>query len=577
MKSVSRVICFSLLAVIPYGCSGRRSDRHFTEPEPKPADLRFRFEDVTTHAGIRWKRSNGAFGKKWMPETMGGGGAFLDYNNDGLLDILLVNGDWWPGHPLAGARPTLALCRNDGNGRVIDVTDAVGLGISMQGMGVAVGDYDNDGFDDIYVTAVGCNRLFHNERGLRFKDVTKSSGVGGEGWSTSAAWLDYNGDSRLDLYVCHYVRWSPETDRYCGGAVKAYCTPVYYEGEPSRLYRNDGQGRFTDVTRQSGLFNNNSKALGVCGIDLNGDMKTDLIVANDQEPNFVYLNAGDRTFKDVSLESGLALSEEGVARAGMGIDAADINNNGSLAVLIGNFSFQGASLHVQRAGPVFADRSRQSGIFTPTLHCVSFGALFADLNNDGWPDALITNGHVDDLVESRTHAVRYAQPTLLFGNRGDGTFEELSRLAGPGLAPLIVGRGAAAGDFDNDGRLDILLVPNIGRPYLLHNESPRTNHWIRFMLNGVKSNRNAIGTQVRLTAGGKTQTQQVKGGGSYCSYSDRRVHFGLGTAANIDSVEVKWPSGRTDLFKKLVADREYLLTEGHNSVMACAGSQNPKE
>jgi len=561
-----------LLGVTSFGCSayragGKRTATHGT-------DSRFNFVDVTSEAGIQWKRSNGAFGKKWMPETMGGGGAFLDFDNDNDLDILLVNGDWWSGHPLTDPRPKLALYRNlDGN-RFEDVTTASGLNVSLQGMGVAVGDYDNDGFDDVCVTAVGGNRLFHNERGNRFVDVTKSSGVEGAGWSTSAAWFDYNGDSRLDLFVCHYVKWTPETDRHCGGRVKGYCTPVYYEGESCRLYRNDGNGKFTDVTRQAGLYNDNSKALGVCAVDLNDDMRTDLIVANDQEPNFVYLNSGRGTFRDTSLESGLALSEEGVARAGMGIDVGDINNDGSLAVLIGNFANEGASLYSQRQDGSFIDRSRLSGIFAPTLPCVTFGALLSDFNNDGRSDALLTNGHVDDLVETRSDALKYAQPTLLFGNWGGGTFQEVSRSAGPGLAPNIVGRGAASGDFNNDGRLDVLLVPNIGSPYLLRNDSSAKDHWVNLKLIGVKSNGNGIGANVRLRAGGITHTAQVKGGGSYCSHSDRRIHFGLGSASKVDSVEVKWPSGRTDSFSGLSMNREYLVTEGQTTLTAGSRQQN---
>ncbi len=565
MRTVCILFLFVFLIANSIGCSSQRiADRSRTGAPV--ADRRFNFVDVTSKSGIRWKRSNGAFGKKWMPETMGGGGAFLDYDNDGHLDILLVNGDWWTGHPLTGARPTIALYRNLDGSRFEDVTTAAGLSVSLQGMGVTVGDYDNDGFDDLCITAVGGNRLFHNERGNRFVDVTKSSGVEGAGWSTSAAWLNYNGDSRLDLFVCHYVKWTPETDRHCGGRVKGYCTPVYYEGESCRLYRNDGDGRFTDVTRAAGLYNDNSKALGVVAADLNGDMRTDIIVANDQEPNFVYINSGQETFKDFSLESGLALSEEGVARAGMGIDAADINNDGSLAVLIGNFVNEGASLHTQREGGRFTDRSRQSGIFAATLPYVTFGALLTDFNNDGLSDALLTNGHVDDLVETRSDALKYKQPTLLFGNRGGGVFQEVSRSVGTGLAPKIVGRGAAEGDFNNDGRTDLLLVPNIGSPYLLRNDGPADNHWVALKLVGVTSNRNGGGARVRLMAGGVGYSAQVKGGGSYCSHSDRRIHFGLGSASKIDSIEVKWPSGGLDSFNTLSVNREYLITEGQSKL-----------
>jgi len=283
----------------------------------------FRFDDVTQKAGIRWQRTIGAYGGKLFPEAAGGGGAFIDYDNDGFLDILLINGDWWPGHPLSGARPTLALYHNNHDGTFTDTTDKMGLRLSLQGMGAAVGDYDNDGYDDLIITGVGGNHLFHNEAGKKFVEVTANAGVGGSGWSTSAAWLDYDGDGLLDLFVCHYCKWSMATDRYCGGAVKIYCTPEAYPGESCKLYHNDGHGRFTDVTNRAGIRSDRGKALGVCTIDFDHDGKTDLIVANDGEPNVAYRNLGGGKFQDVSVESGLALGEDGKPRNGMGVDAGD--------------------------------------------------------------------------------------------------------------------------------------------------------------------------------------------------------------------------------------------------------------
>ena len=553
---------FVALAACLHGCGLRSA----AKPVPPAATANglstFHFVDVTEKAGIAWKRSNGEFGGKYFPEAAGGGGAFVDYDNDGYVDVLLVNGDWWPGHSLPGSRPALALCHNNHDGTFTDVSAPMGLNLSMQGMGVAAGDYDNDGYEDIVITGVGGNRLFHNEAGKHFTDVTTLSGVGGAGWSTSAAWVDVDNDGKLDLFVCHYCKWSLKTDIYCGGQVKIYCTPEAYPGESCRLYHNDGNGRFTDVTKSAGLYNERGKALGVSAVDFNHDGKIDLIVANDGEPTNAYLNQGGGKFKDVSVESGLALGESGQPRNGMGIDAADYKNDGTLGVLIGNFSYQGVGLHHEIGNGLFADVAQQAGVQQPSFPYVTFGALFGDMDNDGWKDALITNGHTDDMTERSLPVQHVLQPTQLFANKHDGTFADVTAQAGPGLAQLLVGRGMALGDMDNDGKLDVLLIQNAGPPRLLHNESPPGNHWITLNLVGTTSNRDGYGAQVRVTANGVTQMDMARSGSSYLSHSDKRLHFGIGKAGQVDKIEVTWPSGHKDTLANVNVDQILTVTEG---------------
>jgi len=537
-------------------------------PVQHAAVSQIRFEDVTKHSGITWVRRNGEFGKKWMPETLGGGGAFFDYDGDGYLDILLVNGDWWPGHKLDGKRPTPAVYHNNRDGTFSDVTSAVGMDVPMQGMGVAIGDYDNDGFDDICITCVGGCRLFHNEHGRRFTDVSAASGINTAGWATSAAWLDYDNDGRLDLFVCHYIRWSPETDLFCGDQKKSYCTPAHYHGESCRLYHNDGGGHFSDVTQRAGLMNENMKGLGVCTIDYDHDGLIDILVANDLAPNSVYRNNGDGTFKDVSLESGIAMAESGVPRSGMGIDAADYRNDGKLSVLIGNFSTQGIGLYSEVQKGSFRDNAHDAGIAQPSYPYVTFGTLFCDFDNSGWKSALITNGHVDDLIHEKEPDKQYRQPTLVFANQKNGAFADVTEASGLEAAKSLVGRGVCWGDFDNDGRPDLLLIQNKGAPLLLHNEAPIANHWITLELVGSKSNRDAYGAFVRLTARGMTQSDTVRSGSSYCSQSDKRLHFGLGDAPAVETIDVRWPDGRQDIWHNLGANHFWQIAEGHEPVCA---------
>jgi hypothetical protein len=546
---------------------------HRTHPVSPSSPIRFR--DVTPTAGLRFTRINGAVGKKWLPETMGGGGGFLDYDNDGWPDIVLVNGDYLPGTapPQAGT-PTLALYHNNHDGTFTDVTREAGLELRCNGMGVAVGDYDNDGYDDLFITAMGRSRLFHNvpdgHGSRKFVEVTAASGIRDEGWPTSAAWVDYDHDGRLDLFVCHYLQWSPSTDVYCGTTFKAYCGPQLYRGESCRLYHNDGNGRFTDVTRRAGVYNPNSKALGVCVCDLDGDGWPDLIVANDTEPNFVYRNNRHGGFEEIGVQTGIALSSQATGRAGMGIDASDYRHNGTLGLVIGNFSQEGLAFYdipPSSATILATERSRQVGVYAPSYPYLTFGLFFADFDNDGWPDLFATNGHIETDIARIRPAERFAQPNLLFRNDGVGRFTDVGASAGAGVTEPLVGRGACRGDFDNDGRMDILVLPNTGPPRLLHNETPPQNHWITLRLIGTQSNRDAYGAKVTIQSGATVQSGYVSGGASYLSAHDPRLHFGLGHATGVERVTVHWPNGTTETWGPLAADRMVTLTERRSPQM----------
>ncbi len=524
--------------------------------------LGFHLTDVTGPSGIQFQHNSGAFGGKFLPETLGSGCAFLDYDRDGWQDILLINGCDWPGHKKS--RSTLRLYHNNGNGTFSDVTSRAGLDVELYGMGVAVGDYDNDGFPDILVTCVGQNRLFHNTGKGTFVDVTGISGLGKrEGFSTSALWFDYDHDGRLDLFVCNYVKWSPEHDVFCSlaGQHKSYCTPEAYRGATCWLFHNRGNGTFEDVTAASGIFDSSSKSLGVALIDSNHDGWPDLVVANDTQPNKLYRNQHDGTFKDSAVEAGLAFSSEGKARAGMGVDAADFDNSGAPGVAITNFDNEMIGLY-RANGKGFEDIAPQSGVGTASRNSLGFGCVFLDVNLDGWLDLAVANGHIDETVRNIRGNVGYAQPPQLFLNSGKGGFRDAASEAGGNFDRPKVGRGLAYADFDRDGDLDLLLTTNNGPAYLYRNDQLAGNHSIRFRLVGTKSNRDAIGATVRIFTDGITQSRMVKGGSSYLSQSELPVTFGLERRDHIERVVIDWPSGRTEDYKNLAAGRCYECTEG---------------
>src|SRR5579871_4016474 len=525
------------------------------------ASLGFRLVDVTAGAGIDFRHNSGAFGGKLLPETLGSGCAFLDYDGDGWQDILLVNGMDWPGHKRQ--RSTLRLYRNNRNGTFTDVTRAAGLDVELYGMGVAVGDYNNDGFADILITCVGQNRLFRNTGKGTFVDVTKQSGLGGrKSFSTSAIWFDYDRDGLLDLFVCNYVKWSPEHDVFCSldGKNKSYCTPEAYHGETCWLFHNRGNGTFEDVTSTSGIFDSSSKSLGVALLDDNHDGWPDLLVANDTQPNKLYRNQHNGTFKDSAVEAGLAFSTDGKARAGMGIDSADFDNSGHPGVAITNFDNEMIGLY-RANGKSFEDIAPQSGVGIASRNSLGFGCAFFDANLDGWLDFAVANGHIDETVRNIRGNVGYAQPPQLFLNSGKGTFRDVAAEVGGSFDQPKVGRGLAYGDFDRDGDVDLLLTTNNGPAYLYRNDQLAGNHSIRFRLVGTKSNRDAIGATVRVFAGGITQSRVVKGGSSYLSQSELPLTFGLEKHNRIERVVIDWPSGRTEEHKNLAAGRCYECTE----------------
>ena len=540
-------------------------------PAP-PVDPGFRLVDVTAPAGIRFHHNSGAYGGKLLPETLGSGCAFLDYDRDGWQDILLVNGTNWPGHDAPGPKHssaqkpepnTLKLYRNNRNGTFSDVTRSAGLEVEMYGMGVAVGDYDNDGYPDILITCVGQNRLFHNSGRGKFIEVTKASGLGGrQAMSTSAVWFDFDRDGLLDLLVCNYVRWSPEHDVFCSrdGKRKSYCTPEAYRGETCWLFHNRGNGTFEDVTASSGIFDSSSKSLGVAMLDYDHDGWPDLLVTNDTQPNKLYRNQRNGTFKDIAVDAGIAFSAEGRARAGMGVDVADFDNSGNPGIAITNFDNEMTGLYRLTDQGNYLDVAMPSGVGLASKDKLGFGCVFLDADLDGALDLAVVNGHIDDTVRN-VSGVGYAQPPQLFLNRGRGTFVDVAAQIGGGFSQPKVGRGLACGDFDRDGDLDLLITTNNGPAYLYRNDQTAGNHSIRFGLVGTKSNRDAIGAAVRIFHGTSTQSRLVKSGSSYLSQSELPVTFGLGKRDRIDRLLIQWPNGRTEEYKDLAADRAYECVE----------------
>jgi hypothetical protein len=531
------------------------------------AAQRIQFRDITAPAGIHFVHNNGAFGKKYLPETMGPGCAFIDYDNDGWPDILLVNGEDWPGHA-KGAPSTLKLYHNNRDGTFTDVTRKAGLAIPMFGLGVAIGDYDNDGYDDLFITALGQSHLFHNNGNGTFSDVTKAAGLWGPNeFSTSAAWVDYDRDGKLDLVVANYVQWSIASDLYCtlDGAHKSYCTPESYKGASARLWHNLGNGKFEDVTQKAGLNDPTSKSLGVAILDYNGDGWPDILLANDTQPNKLYLNKRDGTFEEIGISAGIAFSEDGVARAGMGVDAADYDRSGHPSIIITNFANQMLSLYHNEGNGLFVDEAPRSEVGRATLLTLGFGCFFVDYDNDGWPDIFVADGHIEDAIERVQKRVSYAEPPHLFRNLGGGKFEEVTKSLGDSFVSPKVARGAAYADIDNDGALDILLTTNGGAAFLFHNEGGR-NHSLRVKLVGMKSNRDGIGAVVRVISGKDHQRQMVHSGSSYLSQSELVLTFGIGAATKADSIEVQWPSGQVDKLSNVVAGEAITVQEGKGIV-----------
>jgi len=535
-----------------------------------PASAQITFRDITAQAGIHFTHNNGAFGKKYLPETMGPGCAFIDYDNDGWPDIFLINGQNWPGH--AGPVTTLKLYHNNRDRTFTDVTRKAGLAISMFGLGVAVGDFDNDGYDDLFITALGQSRLFHNNHNGTFTDATKSAGLSGPNeFSTSASWMDYDRDGKLDLVVANYVQWSIKGDLFCtlDGTHKSYCTPESYKGESARLWHNLGNGKFEDATQKAKFFDNTSKSLGVAILDYDGDGWPDIVLANDTQPNKLYLNKHDGTFEERAVSAGIAFSEDGIARAGMGVDAADYDRSGRPSLIISNFANQMVSLYHNEGNGLFVDEAPSSEVGRGTLVTLGFGCFFFDYDNDGWPDIFVADGHIEDQIEKVQKRVSYAEPPHVFHNLGRGKFVETTESLGAAFASPKVARAAAYADIDNDGALDVLMTTNGRRAYLFHNEGV-TNHSLRVKLVGTKSNRDGIGAVITVISGADKQWKMLRSGSSYLSQSELVETFGLGQKTKADSIEIKWPSGQADKLTNIAAGQIITVEEGKGIVASRA-------
>jgi hypothetical protein len=509
------------------------------------------FTDVTAAAGIKFTHNAGRSGKKWLPETMGPGCAFFDADGDGWLDILLINGRDLVPH---GRHTIAALYRNNRNGTFTDITKSSGLDIDIYGIGVAIGDYDNDGRDDVYITALGGDHLFHNEGNGHFKDVTRESGLNNSAFAASATWFDYDRDGKLDLFVANYVQWTQGNDLWCSldGSTKSYCTPESYKGTSSKLYHNLGNGKFEDVTAKAGLADPTSKSLGVAIIDFNNDGWPDLFVANDTQPNKLYRNLQNGTFKEEGLTAGVAFGEDGVARGAMGVDVADYDRSGHMHLVVGNFANQMIGLYHNEGNGLFVDEAPRSPIGRASLLSLTFGLFFFDYDLDGLLDIFAANGHIEEQIGRVQPKVQYEEMPLLFHNAGAGKFQPV-----PAFSKALVARGAAYGDFDRDGDLDILVATNNGPAYLYRNDGGNKNHWLQIRLSGTKSNRDGIGALVKIG----NQTQMVHSGSSYCSASDIALTFGLASDTSPQSVEIKWPSGVKQMMSNVRVDQRIVVQE----------------
>ncbi len=533
------------------------------------------FVDVTAKTGIHFIHNNGAFGKKYLPETVGPGVAFIDYDNDGWPDIFLVNGTDWAGH--ATKHTTPKLYHNNHDGTFTDATHKAGLDVEMYGIGVAVGDYDNDGYDDLLVTAYGQSHLFHNNGNGTFTDVTQKAGLGGvQEFSTSAAWVDYDKDGRLDLVVGNYVQWSADKDLYCtmDGKNKSYCTPESYPGTSVRLWHNDGNGKFSAATQKAGLGERTSKTLGVAVLDYDNDGWPDLLFSNDTQPNKLYHNNGNGTFTEKAVVAGVAFSEDGVARAGMGVDAADYDRSGNTSLMITNFSNQMISLYHNEGKGLFVDEAPRGDVGRASLLTLGFGCFFFDYDLDGWQDILVANGHIDPDIQKVQVNVKYAEPPHLFRNLGKGKFVEVTKSAGTEFAAARVGRSVAYASLFNDGRLDVLFSTNGGAPHLFRNVAKgKANNSLRFKLIGTKSNRDGIGAVVRVSTADGVQAQMLRSGSSYLAANELVLTFGLGQLDKADSVEIRWPSGTVDKLPGVASGQTMVVTEGRGVTGAVAYSK----
>ena len=567
-RSVFLFLAALLVSALVPGCA--RLQGEGTPPAGKTVSAPARFVDVAEAAGLRYAWQIPGKRPHNILQTIGNGCAFLDYNNDGNLDVLLVG-------------PRLALFRGDGKGHFTDVTRETGLAaLSGHFLGCAVGDVDGDGYDDIYISGYQTGLLLHNEQGRGFRDVTRASGLKPVPWGTSCAFAEtVPGSGRLDLYVANYVDFDPNVGPLLcdeGGKMTS-CGPRYYKPRTGILYRNDGRGHFTDITEVSGAAKVTGKGLGVAFADFDGSGRPGLAIANDEMPGDLLHPEGKAAsprFANIAVLSATAYDSNGNVHGGMGLDWGDYDNDGSLDLFVSTFQNEAKSLYHNEGAGQFNDQSAPTGLGPPTSPYVAFGCKFLDYDNDGWLDLVVANGHVQDNIEEIDANAAYRQPCLLFHNKGSEanegktgssppTFEDVSNSSGPDLQRKIVGRGLAVGDYDNDGKMDALVVDSEGKPLLLHNQNAKEangGHWLGLRLRGTKSNRDGYGAILTLKIGARTLMRQCQADGSYLSSSDRRIHFGLGSATRIDSLIVRWPSGRVDAYANLPVDRYVTLTEG---------------
>ncbi len=544
------------------------------------ATIPVRFIDVRKEAGITFLQDSTQTDEKYYLETMGTGVGWLDYNQDGLMDLFFVQSAatdaYKPPHPLRSA-----LYRNNGDGTFTDVTEKAGVGgEGHYGQGVAVGDYDNDGYPDLYVTGYGRAILYHNNGDGTFTDVTAKAGVADEGqWSTSAGWFDNDKDGWLDLVVTNYIDWSPKNNLWCGDrrpGYRSYCNPGNYKGEKTKLYHNNHDGTFTDVSDISGVGKPESKGMGVVLADFNGDGWPDIAIANDTWPNFLFLNKHDGTFQDVSLVSGMAASEDGRYEAGMGIDAADVDGDGWLDIYVTHLDFELNRLYHNNHDGTFDDYTYRSGLGNKAMLYSGVSTKFLDYDNDGWEDIVQLNGAMLDNVQLYHSEVSYKEPLLMFRNLGKGQFENVSSSLGPDFQRPIAGRGIATADYDNDGDIDIAINNRGDYPELLRNDGGNANHWLEILLIGTRSNRDGIGASLKLTSEGFVHVEQAKGGMGYMSASDPRILFGLGKRTKIDSLEITWPSGQLDKLSNVPVDKIIAVKEGSGIVARSFPKITPK-
>jgi len=570
-ETVKALLCFSPAILIGVVCILPPS--FLTNEAVSP------FLDVTATTGIEFKHQRGASDKKHLVETMGSGCALLDYDSDGLLDVLLINGGTTPDSLVSEPVRPHALYRNMGGGKFKDVTAQAGIvGNGNYGQGVAVGDYDNDGHPDVYITNFGPDILYHNNGDGTFTDVTERAGVNDRTLGSSAAFFDFDNDGYLDLYVVNYVNYRYDANPVCTEkSIRSYCHPRYFSGVPAKLYRNLGSGRFQDVSEKSGIAHLEGKSLGVVAADFDGDGWMDVYVANDTTRNFLLKNNGNGTFADVTLISGTGYNSEGEAEASMGVDASDYDGDGLLDLVVTNYDLETNGLYRNEGNWQFSDKRWSAGLAKTDHRFLGFGTGFFDFDNDGDRDLFIVNGHVLDNIELIREGFTYAQPNQLLENRGGVFFENLEFLRYSSVSPKV-GRGAAFGDIDNDGDLDLLVSNSGQKPTLLINQVGQKKNWILLKLVGTKSNRDAVGAKIVITTENSRQTDQITGGGSYLSASDLRAHFGLGSSEIIKTLTIRWPSGTEDKFQDVKANQILSIKEGTAKAEVLSSPKNaPKQ